>query len=150
MKECGLQSYRARKTPLLAKRHVKAQLEFANNFLLKPASFWDNIIWSDETKSELFNHSYQCQVWRKKEEEFKLKNTIPTVKLLGENIMIWGCFSSRGTGMICVIKERMNGAIYWDILKENLFEFVKMFNLDADWVFQQDNEPKHSVKATKR
>ena len=25
-----------------------------------------------------------------------------------------------------------------------------MFNLDADWVFQQDNNPKHSAKATKR
>ena len=58
LKECGVQSNRARKTPFLAKRHVKERLEFANNFLLKPASFWDNVIWSDETKIELFNHSY--------------------------------------------------------------------------------------------
>ena len=67
-RERGLQSYGARKIPLLAKCHIKVQLEFANNFLLKPASFWDKIIWSDETRIELFNHSYQRQVWRKKGE----------------------------------------------------------------------------------
>ena len=52
--------------------------------------------------------------------------------------------------MICIIKERMNGAIYQDILEKNLFESIKMFNLDADWVFQQDNDSKHFAKAMKR
>ena len=64
--------------------------------------------------------------------------------------MIWGCFSSTKTCMIRVIKKCINGAIYRDILKENSFESVKMFNLDADWVFQQDNELKHFAKAMKR
>lgn len=150
LRERGLQSYAARKTPLLTKRNIKARLEFANNFLSKPASYWNNVIWSDESKIELFNHSHQRQVWRKKGEEFKPNNTIPTVKFGGGNIMVWGCFSSSGTGKIHIIKERMNSAIYREILEENLFESVEMLNLGQDWIFQQDNDPKHRAKLTQK
>ena len=150
LRERGLQSYVARKTPLLTKRNIKARLVFANNFLSKPASYWNNVIWSDESKIELFNHSHQRQVWRKKGEEFKPNNTIPTVKFGGGNIMVWGCFSSSGTGKIHIIKERMNSAIYREILEENLFESVEMLNLGQDWIFQQDNDPKHSAKLTQK
>ncbi len=40
------------------------------------------------------------------------KNTIPTVKHGGGNIMLWGCFSAKGTGQLHRIKGTMNGAMY--------------------------------------
>ena len=51
----GLHSRTLRKTPLLKPKHVKARLEFANRHLEKPASFWNKILWSDETKIKLFS-----------------------------------------------------------------------------------------------
>lgn len=42
------------------------------------------------------------------------KNTIPTVKFGAESILIWGCFSSQGTARIQIIKEKMNGVMYWE------------------------------------
>ncbi len=40
------------------------------------------------------------------------KNTIPTVKHGGRNIMLWECFSAKGTGQLHRIKGTMDGAMY--------------------------------------
>ncbi len=37
----------------------------------------------------------------------------------GGNIMLWGCFSAKGPGRLICVKERMNGAMYREILSEN-------------------------------
>ncbi|CDQ99626.1 unnamed protein product [Oncorhynchus mykiss] len=78
------------------------------------------IIWSDETKIELFGKNSTRRVWRTKNAELHPKNTIPTVKHGGGNIMLWGCFSAKGPGQLIRVKERMNGAMYREILSENL------------------------------
>ena len=62
----------------------KAILQFGD----KDPSFWRNVLWSDETKIELFGHNDHCYVWREKGEAFKPKNTI----------MLWGCFAAGGSG----------------------------------------------------
>lgn len=54
LKEKGLYGRIPRKTPLLTQRHKKARLEFAKTYLRKPKTFWKNVLWSDESKVELF------------------------------------------------------------------------------------------------
>ncbi len=77
------------------------------------------------------------------------KNTIPTVKHGGGNIMLWGCFSAKGPGRLICVKERMNGAMYREILSENLLPSARALKMKRGWVFQHDNDPKHSARATK-
>jgi hypothetical protein len=69
----------ARKKPLLQNRHQKARLWFASAHGDKDHTFWRNVIWSDETKMELFGHNDHRYVWRKMREACKPKNTIPTM-----------------------------------------------------------------------
>ena len=43
----------------------------------------------------------------------------------------------------------MNGAMYQEILADNLFPSVRALKMGRGWVFQHDNDPKHMAKATK-
>ena len=63
--------------------------------------------------------------------------------------MFWGCLSAKGTGRLHCIEGRMNGAMYRDILGENLLLSVRALKMGRGWVFQHDNDLKHTAKATK-
>ncbi|KAK1796524.1 hypothetical protein P4O66_009561 [Electrophorus voltai] len=80
----------------------------------------------DETKIELFGCYNTHHVWRSKGTAYHPKNTIPTVKFRGGNIMVWGCFSAYGTGTLQITEGRMNGQMYRDILDQNLLLFNRM------------------------
>ena len=92
----GLKSCCARKVPLL-KAHVQARLKFAKEHLDDPEEAWEKMMWSDETKIELCGINLTRCVWRKRNAEYNPKNTIPTVKHGGRNLMLWGRFSAKGT-----------------------------------------------------
>ena len=61
--------------------------------------------------------------------EYNPKNTIPTVKHGGGNLLLWGCFSAKGTGQLHRNKGRMNGAMYWEILGDNLLPSVRALKM---------------------
>ena len=137
------------KVPLLKKAHVQARLKFATEHLDDREEAWEKVMWSDETKIELFGiNSTRC-VWRKRNAEYNPKNTIPTVKHGGGNLMLWGCFSAKGKGRLHRIEGRKNGALYREILDDNLLPSVRTLKLGCGWVFQHNNDPKHTAKATK-
>ncbi|KAK3543393.1 hypothetical protein QTP70_020416 [Hemibagrus guttatus] len=145
----GLKSCSARRVPLLKPVHVRAHLKFAREHLDDPEEDWENVIWPDETKIELFGKNSTCRVWRRKNAELHPKNTIPTVKHGVGNIMLCGCFSAKGPGRLIRVKERMNGAMYREILSKNLLPSARALKMKRGWVFQHDNDPKHTARATK-
>ncbi len=55
-----LKSCSARKVPLLKKAHVQARLKFANEHLNDSEENWLKVLWSDETKIELFGINSPC------------------------------------------------------------------------------------------
>ncbi|PAA51081.1 hypothetical protein BOX15_Mlig033219g1 [Macrostomum lignano] len=146
----GLRSCIPRKKPLLQQRHRDARLQFANAMLSKPDSYWQSVLWTDETKIELFGRNEKQCVWHKPNTSFEQKHLKPTVKHGGGSIMLWVCFAAAGTGRLMHITEKMNSAVYQQILDENLQSSVHDLGLGRAWTLQQDNDPKHTSAATRR
>ena len=114
-----------------------------------PKTMWENVLWSDETKVELFGHNSKRYVWRKNNTVHHSKNTIPTVKHGGGSIMFWGCFSSAGTGALVKVNGIMNSSQYQSILAQNLQASFRKLKMKRNFTFQHDNDPKHTSKSTK-
>ncbi|KAG2459621.1 TCB1 transposase, partial [Polypterus senegalus] len=145
----GLYGRVAKRKPLLSKRHMAARLEFAKRHLKDSQTMRNKILWSDETKIELFGVNARRHFWRKPGTTHHQANTIPTVKHGGGSIMLWRCFSAAGTGRIVRIKGKMTAAMYRDILNENLLQSALDLRLGRRIIFQQDNDPKHTANISK-
>ena len=52
--EAGFKNYVCTKEPLVSNKNKK-RVEFAKKYINKSDTFWNNIIWSDESKFEIFN-----------------------------------------------------------------------------------------------
>lgn len=139
----------ARRKPLLSRKNIRARLKFANEHLGKDQHFWNNVLWTDESKVELFGHSTRRHVWRKPKTAFDHKNLIPTVKHGGGNIMVWGSFAASGPGQLTIIESTMNSSLYQRVLEDNVRPSVGKLKLNRKWTLQHDNDPKHASKSTK-
>ena len=87
-------------------------------------------------------------IWCKSNTPHHPKNTIPTVKHGGGSSMLLGCFSSAGTEALVSIEGKMDGAKYRKILEENVIPSARKLKLGRKFIFQHDNDPKHTAKAT--
>ncbi len=63
--------------------------------------------------------------------------------------MIWGAMSSAGVGPLCFLKTNVTAPVYQEILEHFMLPSADLLFKDADFIFQQDLAPVHTVKSTK-
>ena len=112
--------------------------------------YWDDVIFSDETKIMLYYHDGPQRVWRRPQTALENKNLIPTVNFGKLSVMIWSCISSKGVGVIRSLDEIMTKKLYPDISKNELIARIKKFGfidpLNSNkfyYKYYQVNDPKH-------
>ncbi len=137
----GLKSCSICKVPLLKKAHVQAHLKFAND----SEENWVKVLWSDETKIELFGINSTRRVWRGRNAACDPKNTIPTVNMEVETLCFGGVFLLRGQDNCTASKGWWTGPC---TVRARALKF-KPLKMGRGWVFQHDNYPKHTAKSTK-
>lgn len=146
--ERGLRSFFKMRKPLLRAANVKKRLLFAKKYVNMPISFWKRVIWTDESKFELKNCKRRKRVWCKSNERLQSKFTQATVKHGGGSLMVWGCFSHKGVGRLVKIDGIMTGESYVDLLKQNFGPSTRKIGINR-YIFQQDNDPKHTSRVAK-
>ena len=63
--------------------------------------------------------------------------------------MVWGAFSATGVGILHRIEGIMNKEIYNDLLANVMLPSADILFGRENWIFQQDNDPKHTAKINK-
>lgn len=150
LREHNLTACSPRKVPLLTAKHAKKRLMFARQHLNRPAAKWRNVLWTDESKIVLFGgKGSRSYVRRPPKAEYKPKYTNKVVKHGGSSIMVWACFSYYGVGPIYWIKPIMDQHVYVNILENVMLPYADE-EMPLLWVFQQDNDPKHTSKKAKK
>lgn len=145
----GLHGRVPRKKPHISAINKKKRLDFGKKYENHDKSFWETILFTDESKFEIFASSRRGKIWRSKNSAFEEKNVTGTVKHGGGSVMVWGCMAASGVGNLVFIENTMNKEGYLAILKENLAPSVDKLMLPRSWIFQQDNDPKHTSRLVK-
>ncbi len=118
--------------------HKKSRKQFAEKKQTKNMDYWNHVLWSDETKINLFCSDCVKRVGWQPGEEYKVKCVLPTVKHGGGSVMVWGCMSAAGTGKLQFIEGTMNANMYCEILKQSMIPSLR--GLGRREVFQHDND----------
>ena len=111
-------------------RQKKAKLRFTTAHGDKDLTCWRNVLWSDETKIELFGQNDHRYVCRKKGDACKPKNTIPTVKHRCGSIILWGCMAAGGVVTLHKIWHHEAGKLcgYIEATSQDISQEVKAWS----------------------
>lgn len=141
LNEAELQSLPPLMKPLLTRRHMNNRLLWAKQ---NKDRNWNNVIFTDESSIKLF--SAPRRVWRRRGEVVKYPSVKHSIK-----VHIWGCFSERGFGAIHLFTTNLNAKKMCSIYENYLLPTAQNWFGDntANWVLQEDNDPKHTSKLAK-
>ena len=73
-----------------------------------------------------------------------------TVQHGGGGIMVWGCVSRKGMGILEKVNDRLDGNGYINILENSLVPMRDMLAMPRGWIFQQDNATCHTSRLVKQ
>lgn len=133
------------KKPLLRPANRQKRLLFAKTHKNWTIEQWKSVLWTDESKFELFGNKRRQNVRRKQGERYKSQCIAPTVKHGGGSVMVWGCFSFDGVGELVKIDGIMRKEHYHRILQRSAIP-SGIGLIGYGFTFQQDNDPKHTSK----
>ena len=139
----GLRGRVAAKKPLLRSFNIKRRLNWALDHVHWTPEQWSNVLFTDESKFELFGGRRRIYIRRFVGERYRSECLYPTMKHGGGSVMVWGGISSKGPTKLKRIEGIMNKEYYHRLLFTHAIpEGLRL--LGRGFVFQEDNDPKHS------
>jgi hypothetical protein len=145
--QTGMISSYAIKKPFISEKCASVRLNWAKDHLKWSLDQWHQVIFSDESP---FAYYYQrrARVRRLVGERLSPELIRPVIKH-PPTLNIWGCFAAHGVGDMCEVIGNMTGKSYVQILDQHLWPSAKKLFPDQKYIFQQDNDPKHTSNVAK-
>lgn len=140
--EFGLKSYWSAKKPFINAINRQKRVAWVKEHLNWTPEQWDSVLWSDESPFML-RFAGRVRVWRFHNERYSPDTTVATVKH-DKKINVWGCFSTAGVGRLYLVKGNLDQHQYHSILIHHMVPSAKVLFPKGPWIFQQDNDPKHT------
>ncbi|GBB96231.1 hypothetical protein RclHR1_27040001 [Rhizophagus clarus] len=88
LKRNGLAAQVKRKKPLLSKKHREKCLNFAKRYKDWTVSDWNKVVWSDESKFQIFGSDTRQYCWKRPKDPLQDAHVKPTVKFGGGSIFV--------------------------------------------------------------
>ena len=133
-----------RRKPFINTRNRAIQVQWARDHLSWTREQWRRVLWSDESPFVLrYNRRTRCyvRVWAPPSPE-QFTGTIKH----DAKLMVWGCFAAHGVGRLYRVQGLLEKHQFLRILMDELLPSVEtLFPNNAPWIFQQDNDPKHTA-----
>lgn len=139
LKKHGVFSRSAAKTLLLTKKSEKNRLQWCREMRKKPFSYWQNVVFTDETRIRLCSDGI-VRVFRKNGTRNDPKNC-KSFSNDRRSLMFWGAIRSDGRKCLIKCPNTLNSSGYLKILEE--YDEKMHF---GDLIFMQDNAPVHKAK----
>jgi transposase len=143
LRSAGLNGCRPAKKPFISVKNRAARLAFARKHLTWTVIDWQKVIFSDESKFVLFGSDGIKYIRRPEGKRHDHRYQLPTIKHGGGCVMVWGCFRLGQIGPLHLIDGIMDKLVYRAIMNDVLLPHVRE-GAPQGWVFQQDNDPKHT------
>ncbi|CAB5384973.1 unnamed protein product [Rhizophagus irregularis] len=95
------------KKPLLLPHHKKARYEFAKKYKHWSIDDWKKVVWSDESKFNVFGSDGREYCWKKKGKPLKDQHVKGTIKFGGGGVFVWRCFTAQDGSIIITNKTSL-------------------------------------------
>jgi len=143
LNEFGFHSFFTVKKPFISEQNQQSRLAFAKEYKDKPVQFWRSVLWSDESQFVLRFQGRE-RVWRLPNERYAPYCLHGTVKH-DKKINVWGCFAAHGVGKLYRVNGNLEQNQFHSILVHQMIPSARALFPDGNFVFQQDNDPKHTA-----
>ncbi|KAG8190003.1 hypothetical protein JTE90_000103 [Oedothorax gibbosus] len=107
---------------------------------------WRNVIWSDESRFQLFHAVGRQRVWRTQHEAMDPACQVGTVQANGLSVLVWGAFSWHEMPPpppLVVLDNTLPGQRYLQLLADHPHLFAMFQHPDSIAVYQDDNATPH-------
>lgn len=143
LREKNLKKCLTKKKPFISTQNKTKRLAWARKHAKWPLSKWKRVFFTDESPYTMRTRVRQY-AWRTPTEKWDTRCLQGTVKH-DKKINVWGGFTWNGVSNLHRIRGIMDKHMYRQILIHQAMPSAnRLFSDGQPWIFQQDNDPKHT------